>query len=203
MNHKLDNVEQLYSDASYLYTTVVSGNSGADGMIRELSQAVEILKTNWKGADAGLKIQEVISVCNELVEVRNALAVLAKDSSIVASNYRRIQLENGVPFGELSPINISDKSPLDEHTDVADTIDINPEADMGRALIDSVRDSIDNFILDAKKTKDDILNNWKVGTGRNNADEAFYKFESNANKNKEKLESVSSNITKALQNYAF
>ena len=92
---------------------------------------------------------------------------------------------------------------MPDHVDTADTIDINPEADLGRSLVDNVRDSIDNFILDSKKIKDDILGNWQVGTGRNNADDAFEKFEGNAKKNKDKLLDVSSNITKALQNYQF
>ena len=140
---------------------------------------------------------------NELVEVRNALALLARDSSSVASNYRRIQLENGAPFGELQAINVTEKNDLPAYVDNADTIDINPEADLGRSLVDSVRDAIDGFILDSKKTKDDILGNWQVGTGRNNADDAFSKFEANAKKNKDKLLDVSSNITKALQNYQF
>ena len=121
----------------------------------------------------------------------------------VASNYRRIQLENGAHFGELQALNVNEKVDLPDHVDTADTIDINPEADLGRSLVDNVRDSIDNFILDSKKIKDDILGNWQVGTGRNNADDAFEKFEGNAKKNKDKLLDVSSNITKALQNYQF
>ncbi len=204
MNHKVQNVEDLYYDAQHLYNNVVCGvPTGADGMLRDLSQAVEVLKNNWKGADAGVKIQEIISVHNELIEVRNALALLARDSSKVASNYRRIQLENGAPFGELLPINVTEKTNLENYVDNADTIDINPEAELGKNLVDNVRDAIDGFILDSRKTKDDILGNWQVGTGRNNADEAFYKFESNAKKNKDKLLDVSVNITKALQNYQF
>ena len=73
MNHKVQNVEELYRDAEYLYATVVCGTTnGADEMLGDLQQAVEILKNNWKGADAGVKIQEIVSVHNELIEVRNA-----------------------------------------------------------------------------------------------------------------------------------
>lgn len=204
MNHKVQNVEELYRDAEYLYAIVVCGTTnGADEMLGDLQQAVEILKNNWKGADAGVKIQEIVSVHNELIEVRNALALLARDSSKVASNYRRIQLENGAPLGELIDINVSEKTILPDYVDTADTIDINPEADGGRALVDAVRDAIDGFILEARKTKDNILGNWQIGTGRNNADEAFNKFESNAKQNKDKLLDVSANITRALQNYQF
>lgn len=204
MNHKVENVEELYLNAEHLYNNVVCGDTtGADGMLRNLSQAVEILKNNWKGADAGVKIQEIITVHNELVEVRNALAALSRDSSKVASNYRRIQLENGAPLGELYALNVTEVAEKEAYADNADTIDINPEADNGRKLVDEVRDAIDGFIIDSKKTKDDILGNWQIGTGRNDADEAFNKFESNAKKNKDKLLDVSTNITRALQNYQF
>lgn len=204
MNHKVENVEELYLNAEHLYSNVVCGDTtGADGMLRNLSQAVEILKNNWKGADAGVKIQEIITVHNELVEVRNALAALSRDSSKVASNYRRIQLENGAPLGELYALNVTEVAEKEAYADNADTIDINPEADNGRKLVDEVRDAIDGFIIDSKKTKDDILGNWQIGTGRNDADEAFNKFESNAKKNKDKLLDVSTNITRALQNYQF
>lgn len=204
MNHKVENVEELYLNAQHLYNNVVCGDTtGADGMLQNLSQAVEILKNNWKGADAGVKIQEIITVHNELIEVRNALALLARDSSKVASNYRRIQLENGAPLGELQALNVSEKTEKESYADNADKIDINPEADNGRKLVDEVRDAIDGFIIDSKKTKDDILGNWQIGTGRNDADEAFNKFESNAKKNKDKLLDVSTNITRALQNYQF
>ena len=126
MNHKVQNVEELFFSAQHLYNNVVSGvPSGADGMLRDLAQAVDVLKENWKGADAGVKIQEIVSVHNELVEVRNALALLARDSSSVASNYRRIQLENGAPFGELQAINVTEKNDLPAYVDNADTIDIN------------------------------------------------------------------------------
>lgn len=204
MNHKVENVEELYLNAEHLYSNVVCGDTpGADGMLRNLSQAVEILKNNWKGADAGVKIQEIITVHNELVEVRNALAALSRDSSKVASNYRRIQLENGAPLGELYALNVTEVAEKEAYADNADTIDINPEADNGRKLVDEVRDAIDGFIIDSKKTKDEILGNWQIGTGRNDADEAFNKFESNAKKNKDKLLDVSTNITRALQNYQF
>lgn len=204
MNHKLINVETLHVDATSLYTSVVmGGENSADTMIANLAVAVEILKTNWKGADAGVNIQNVIEVHNELVKVRNALAKLAKDSSTVAANYRDIQIRNGAPLGDLVPVMTTDKSVLPNHTDDADTIDINPGADGGRVLIVRTKDAIDGFISAARSSKDAILDNWLVGTGRNDADEAFATFEANAKNNKGKLELASQVITMALQNYSF
>ena len=50
---------------------------------------------------------------------------------------------------------------------------------------------------------DEIMGNWTVGSGRTAALDAFNSFSANVNKYKETLSEVSSNITKALQNYTF
>lgn len=204
MDHRLRNVEQLDADSRYLYTNVVmGGKSSADTMIANLAVAIEVLKTNWKGADAGVNIQNIVEVHNELVKVRNALAKLAKDSSTVAANYRDIQIRNGAPLPDLVPVMTTDKVFLPNYTDNADTIDINPAADGGRILIVNTKDAIDDFISEARRTKDEILGNWLVGTGRGDADEAFAAFEANAKNNKDKLELTSRVITTALRNYSF
>lgn len=204
MDHRLRNVEQLDTDSRYLYTNVVmGGKSSADTMIANLAVAIEVLKTNWKGADAGVNIQNIVEVHNELVKVRNALAKLAKDSSTVAANYRDIQIRNGAPLPDLVPVMTTDKVFLPNYTDNADTIDINPAADGGRILIVNTKEAIDDFISEARRTKDEILGNWLVGTGRSDADEAFAAFEANAKNNKDKLELTSRVITTALRNYSF
>ena len=166
MNHKVQNVEELYRDAEYLYATVVCGTTnGADEMLGDLQQAVEILKNNWKGADAGVKIQEIVAVHNELVEVRNALALLARDSSKVASNYRRIQIENGAPLGDLIDINVSDieaavnkyleEHPIEMTTDA--TLSVAGQAADAAAVRDMCLFSEDQLILWAGDADDNTF----------------------------------------------
>ena len=138
-----------------------------------------------------------------MVTVRNALAQLSSDSSRVAVNYRNIQIANGAGLDELAVINFDTKSRLTEHTDTADTIDINPQAEIGRNLIDGANNVLDTFRVEVKARYDDIMGNWTVGSGRNAAKDAFDSFSANVNKYKETLTEVSSNITKALQNYNF
>ena len=78
MNHKVNNVQQLYESAMALYNNVVAGGDcSADSILYNLNQGIENLKVNWKGMDAGLRIQEIIGVYNGMVSVRNALAKLA------------------------------------------------------------------------------------------------------------------------------
>ena len=204
MDHKVANVQQLHDDAMYLYNNlVVGGENSADYILNNLSQSVDNLKSNWKGRDAGVRIQEIIEVHNAMVTVRNALAQLSSDSSRVAVNYRNIQIANGAGLDELAVINFDTKSRLAGHTDTADTIDINPQAEIGRNLIDGANNALDTFRVEVKARYDDIMGNWTVGSGRNAAKDAFDSFSANVNKYKETLTEVSSNITKALQNYNF
>jgi len=204
MDHKVANVQQLHDDAMYLYNSlVVGGENSADSILSNLSQSIENLKNNWKGKDAGYRIQEVISVHNAMVTVRNALAQLATDSSKVATNYREIQNANGAGVDQLNVITFDTKSVLADHSDNADTIDINPEAEVGKNLLDQANNALDVFKTDVRTKYDSIMENWTVGTGRDSAKDAFDMFSNNVNKYKETLDGVSSNITKALQNYNF
>ncbi len=201
MNHKVNNVQELYSDAYSLYNMVVLDK--ADTIINNLDGAVSVLKQNWKGMDAGVQIQDVIEVHNAFVVLRNALAQLAKDSSSVAINYRQIQIINRANAEELSQIEINTKSLLDAYMDNRDTVDITPEANDGKAKIDVAKDLINEFVSQVKNYYSRIMDNWTIGTGRNNAEEAFVDFLSKSNKYIETLNNVSGSIASALSNYSF
>ena len=57
-----------------------------------------------------------------MISIRNALAVLAKDSSVVAVGYRDIQRLNSANIDALSPIVIeSTKVPMEPYTDIIAT----------------------------------------------------------------------------------
>ena len=204
MNHNVKNVQNLHDDAMYLYNNlVIGGENSADYILNNLSQAIDNLKNNWKGKDAGYRIQEVINVHNSLVTLRNSLAQLAADSSKVAANYREIQIANGAGLDQLGIITFDAKSILNNHTDNADTIDINQQAEFARNLIDGANNALDVFKTDTKFRYQYIMENWTAGTGRDAAQGAFDIFLANVNKYKETLNDVSNNKTKALQNYSF
>lgn len=204
MNHKVNNVQMLHDDAMYLHNNlVVGGEAGADSILNSLNQAIENLKANWKGKDAGYRIQEVIGVHNAMVTVRNALDQLAVDSSKIAVNYREIQNANGAGLETLGTLAMEVKTFLGDYSDTADTVDINPLAESGKNAIDTANNALDTFISDVRARYNSIMENWTLGTGRDAAQGAFEMFMSNANKYKETLTEVSSNITKALQNYTF
>ena len=200
MNHKVNDVQQLYTDARNLYNVVVKDQ--ADSIIADLGSAIAILKNSWKGVDAGVQINSVIDVYNGMANVRNALAGLAKDSSAVAVNYRDIQRLNSASIDALAPIEIDASiPPMEAYQDVRDTIDISTEAVSGKSKLDSTNDSYDAFRTAVDRYYNAIMENWQAGPGRNNAEGAFAEFMSNANKYKQILEDVSKSITTALSNY--
>ena len=200
MNHKVNDVGQLYEDAKVLYNVVVKEQ--ADKIIADLNSAISTLKNTWKGVDAGVQINNVVDVYNGMANVRNALANLAKDSSIVAVNYRDIQRLNSAKIDALSPVEVERTvQPMEPYEDRRDTIDITPEAVNGRSKLDSTNDSYESFKTAVERQYNAIMDNWQAGPGRNNAEGAFSEFMSNAKKYKQILEDVSASITTALSNY--
>lgn len=205
MNHKVNSVQTLHDDAMALYNNVVIGSAdtSAETLINNLNSGIQTLKSCWEGKDAGVQIQNVVSVHNALVGIRNALAQLAMDSSKIASNYRDIQNANGAGLETLSVINCDTKTVMEDYSDTRDTINITPEANNGKAKIDAANNSMDGFISEVSKYYNSIMENWTVGTGRDNAVQAFDSFIANSNQYKEILSQVSTSIATALQNYTF
>ena len=202
MAHVVKEVGGLYNSSKRLLDeAVLNGEDSADGIISDLSQAIDNLKNNWKGKDAGEAIQEVTDVHNAMVSIRNALAQLSVDSSKVAVDYRTIQNANRAKLDDLVSLHFEPKRPKEDYIDTADTIYITKDADTDKALIDTANEMFDSFKNKIQTIYNDIMENWTEGPGRKSAEEAFEMFMNNASSYKETLSKASSNITLAIQNY--
>lgn len=200
MDHKVRSVQELYDDAKKLYDEVVLRKG--DTIINNLSQAIQILKNSWEGQDAGIQIQNIIEIYNAMTKIRNALAILARDSTAVASKYRDIQVAGRADLSVLTPITIdTERILLEPYEDRRDTINITNEATNGKAILDAINNQYDDFKSDARKYYDLIMENWQSGIGRNSAEETFSEFMLNADRYKSKLEEVSISLANALRNY--
>ena len=200
MDHRVQNVGLLHADALALYSDVVNGT--ADSIIKDLGAAIENLKSNWEGRDAGIQINNVVDVYNAMVKIRNALAELAKDSTTVAAQYRKIQNANRANLEDLAPASfVEERAPIGSYSDNRDTININPEALAGKTLLDNVNDRYDEFHAGVRSAYQKIMDNWQAGTGRDKAVAAFDDFMSSSNKYKGILVDVSASINDALKNY--
>ena len=201
MNDQVVNeVERLYDTSVELYNDVVCNK--ADTIIDDLDKAIAILSDSWKGADAGIQINNVVGVFNSMLNIRNALAGLAKSSQGVASDYREIQIANRANLENFEPLNISESKPTkEEYVDTADTININSDSLQGKQLLDTVTSLYDEFKASVETHYNDIMGNWLAGDGRDVADDAFNEFMLNSKKYKEVLEDVSNSIAEAIKNY--
>ena len=121
MNHNVRNVEELYLSSKSLYDDgIMNGDNSADGILKNLNDGINNLKINWKGVDAGVKIQEVVTVYNAMVIVRNSLLDLVYKASSIASNYRKIQNANGGRLTDLQVLTADAQSITDDYFDNAD-----------------------------------------------------------------------------------
>ena len=201
LDHVVENVQQLYEDSEHLYKYVVANK--ADTIINELEQTIATLKSSWIGADAGVQINNVVGVYNALVKIRNVLAALSRDTSQIAAGYREIQNANRASFEELTPITIeSERSTMPPYEDIRDTIRITAEAANAQRTLYSVNLTYNEFVDEVRKDYEAILNNWKAGFGRKEAEDAFNDFMNSANKYQTTLEEVSQSIADALKNYS-
>ena len=204
MQHNVNSVQTLHDDAYALYNNVIVGGAefSADTIIANLNAGIEILKNTWKGKDAGVQIQNVITVQKAMVGIRGILATLAATTSKIAANYREIQNSNGAGLESFGVINPDTGAPAaTDYTDTADTINITQEANNGKAKIDAANSAIGVFIVRATKFYEAIMQNWTAGTGREELSASFDSFISKSNSYKETLNSVSESIRTALANY--
>ena len=123
-------------------------------------------------------------------------------TSKIAADYRDIQNANGAGLEAYATIVADNKSVIPDYVDNADTINISAEANEGKVKIDNASTAMDQFILEAKKYYDSIMQNWTVGPQREEIINKFEAFISNANRYKETLNTVSQSIKTALSNYS-
>ena len=203
MNHKVLNVSELHRYAKELFdrSVVGGGDSSADTIISNLGEGIQILKNTWKGKDAGVQIQNVVTVYNGMVALRNELAVLAASTTKIAADYREIQNMNGVRGESLTTVSADSKTVMDDYSDTRDTVDITAEANNGRMKIESAKNGLERFEVEVRNSLTEIMNNWQAGSGRDKAVELFDGFQSQVGKYKTVLGEVSQSIATAIQNY--
>ena len=204
MAHKVASVQTLYDDSMALYNDVVegSGDYSAKTIIDDLAAGIANLKENWGGKDAGSQIQNVITVHNAMIGVRNALAALANESSKVASNYREIQNSNGAGLEQISALTAETKTVMGDYSDDRDTIDIRPDVATGQSKVNNAKTEMDLFIPKVRDAYNRIMENWTEGDeSREQAKEAFETFLTNVDTYKEVLAQASSSIDTAIKNY--
>lgn len=205
MNHKVNSVANLYSSASNLHRSIVNGSqdTSAAKIMQNLKEGIDNLEQNWEGHDAGVQINNVVTVYNAMGRIKDMLDELASEASKISSDYRAIQKANGANnLEELSRIVPEAPSTrIAEYSDTRDTINIQTGAVTGKQKIDNANSAIDGFIASVKREFDDIMNNWTAGPKREEAKQVFDEFVANSNKYKQLLNETSESIATSMKNY--
>lgn len=203
LNHKVENVGKLLEDSKNLLENITNGASNsAYGIIKYLDDSYTILTGCWKGMDAGVQINNIVTVYNAMVTFRRNMADMAIFAHSIGIHYREIQSLNGANVEVPAPINdgvsVSAKA---EYHDNTDTIDITPEAMTAKNKLDIAKNSFEDLKSSFASLKNAILSNWTAGDRHDEFEGIFQDFESSFKKYEELLNEVCETITKALANY--
>ena len=205
MNHKVNSVADLYISSTELYGKMVVGNEEMSAAMIEknLREGIEILKNSWAGVDAVTQINNVVTVYNAIVKVKNALADLAFETTKIAADYRSIQRANGATNLE-DLVVVKEEAPdffMSPYSDTRDTVNVGQEAVNAKSKIEAASNAMSLFMTETKKYFDQIMENWTAGPNRDKAAVAFDEFTQSVPRYKNLLEEVSRSLTTALQNY--
>ena len=196
-------VGKLYQNAVDMKNRMISANSSGstDYTLMLLGSAIDNLKRNWEGMDAGVRIQELIDVYNFIIQFRENLCAIIKDLADSASRYRNIQIVNGGTASDLALLTIEQKAVMQSHFDNRDIVNINPAADTSvQSLIDA-KESFDKMIGISQTLKDDAEISWQMGPNRNQIMQRLNDSILNSNKHSKKIAEVTEHVRNALKNY--
>lgn len=204
MNHKVNSVANLYTSSTDLYNKVVVGtdDTSAASIERNLREGIEELKKSWRGADAVTQINNVITVYNAVVKIKNLLASLTVETSKIASDYRAIQMANGANLQELPKLR--EEAPdtlMSEYADNYEGVNIGQDALLGKNKIDAAETGMTGFAREVGRYFGEIMENWSAGPRREEANQAFDEFIKKVPEYQKLLSDVSSSVATALQNY--
>lgn len=202
MDHKIVSMQQFHDDAYSLLTKVVKVD--ADNTLKEMADGSENLKNTWKGKDAGVQIMNVITVYNEMSVIRNSLSRIASTCLSIAAKYRSVQIANGANLESFTESKLEEIARLPEYSDNSDTINIVPDAEVGRKHLENAVNNMETLLGLVKEYKDRILNNWQQGgKDRDEAVQVFDEFIGSANRYMQTLTDVANSVKQALVNYQF
>ncbi len=203
LNHKVEDIQLLLDDAKNLLKNVTNGQtSSAYSIIQDLTSAYDILTSCWKGTDAGVQINNIVHVHNEMVLFRQKMAEMAIAAYQVGIYYREIQSANGSSVEIPSPLSddvvVATKA---EYKDNTDTVNITEIAIEGKNKLNNATKTFEELKNLFGSAKDSIFNNWLAGDKRSEYEDFFANFNTKFTNYEEMLNNIAENITQALRNY--
>ena len=201
MDQSIENLDSLYDNTVNIYSNIL-GQTG-EHILENINGAINDLKTNWHGRDAGVQIQGLTTVYNEFIDIYNNLELISVGMSKICRNYRNIQVAFKTQKEEKNILTYNKKTHMLDYTDTDDRIDINEKVKNSVSKLESAISSYDSFMKQNKMMYDNIINNWTTGYGRDKLLDLYDSFFSKEEVYKEGLNIVTNSIKTALDNYVF
>lgn len=202
-DYDLDSKEELYATArDLLYDVVMGGPASADSILNDLKMAINNLKENWKGKDAGIRIQQLIDVYNQMIVLRKDIGGFAVDAGNVVLIYSSIQGANGAQGDGFTKLGFDEKTVEQPYSDLSDAVKINSMAAVAKRSIDSACNSLSTFKTNFDNKYLTMAGNWRKGPGRVKAEALYDNLEAKVSNFQSTLMDVSNELDKALKNYS-
>jgi len=201
MDQSIENLDSLYDSTVNIHSNIL-GQTG-EHILEDLYNAINNLKNNWHGRDAGVQIQGLTTVYNEFIDIYNDLQFISVGMSKVCRNYRNIQIAYKTQKEEKNVLTHNEKEHMPNHVDADDRIDINVAVKNSVNMLENAISSYEDFMNKNKMTYNDIINNWTIGYGRDKLLDLYDSFFNREEVYKKGLNTVTNSIRTALDNYVF
>ena len=165
MNFQANNLDAAYNQVSALNDlTTTTGVNICDS----LESNIKNLKVHWKGTDATLHINNLISVLGGMRNIIVDVSKIAHNVSIPIVNVQTIRKSNGGTGGVGDVISVYN-GVFSNVTQVETTDEYYVDPSAAPTDLDTlvnICDRFDQFITQFQATKQDLLNNWTSGSDR-------------------------------------
>ncbi len=192
----LDNAYELCKQLNSL------ANDKGSELISALENNVGGLKTNWKGSDATVHINNLIKVHDALVALVTDAKTLTGDAADLIIRIQQVRKSNGGSpvVGEA----LSKGAPASQALPlVEDTGEffVKPEAAGLASDLADICVKFNNFTTNFGNTKDSLFNEeWHAGGGRDNIKRCFEEFATHAEEYNGYLNNAKTNLETAVAN---
>ena len=198
MNFEAKNLDESYNQIKKLND--LSMNEGNE-LSQTLYSNINSLQKNWKGTDATKYINDLILVyeamcrlVTEISSVSNEVSKpIVKAQTIRNLNGGRGEIGQLLQKKEVTPIAIEKLEDTAEYF-------VSPDATTDYDNLNTLTENFVKFEEKFLNSKEELLNNWTVGSDRPRAIYIFNDFESNSGSYKKTLNEVKQNLSTAISN---
>ena len=188
------------------YESLKSLNQLASAKGKNLSTGLGViigkLKSDWKGSDATLHINNLIDVYTGVATIVENVHVVAHNASKPIVDAQTIRNSNG-GSGEVGVVFPTSEDSIVSIEKLGDTAEyyVDPTAaPQDLSVLQTLKETFDSFCTEFTSFKDELLNNWTGGADRDRVVSDFEQFEADAANYKKYFSEAEQTLSIAISN---